>query len=129
METERINLMMTTMDALMAMTEGNPGALVASLALIEKAPAIDPDDFMGGLGKLLACDTLGLYGPRLYMLHNDVCGSDLTKMIAVLRAWQLGFVTKEQVGHAVDNYGEGINVDALLAQVRERLPKFGSVTA
>ena len=112
-------------DIMIKMSEGNPGAISVCMMLYTKGGAIDPDALFGGLGGVLSLDSLGIYGSKIWMLFKDVCKQDLVKTSAMLRAWQLGFVPKATLLHAIDNYGAGIDTDALLAQVQERLPAFG----
>lgn len=69
-------------------------------------------------------DMLGIYESRIWMLYKDVCGENLEKMLGVLRANQLGFVSSEIVNAAIDNRGAGIDVDDLFRQVKEWLPEF-----
>lgn len=121
----RIDLNDTMQSAVIKMAEGNPGALRVCMELLTKGAQIDPDDWAGGFGNLLSLDTLAAYGPRIWMLYKNVCGQDLVKTIAMLRAWQLGFTTRESLNYAIDNRGADLDVDALLAQVKERLPNFG----
>jgi hypothetical protein len=92
--------------------------------MLRQGAEIDPDDFAGGLGNLLSMDTLGLYGSRIWMLFKDVCKEDLRVTCALLRAWQLGFLSDMKLKTAIDNYGEGIDVAWLVAQVEKRLPRF-----
>ncbi len=125
----RITLNMSVLDALVAMCDGNPGALSVCTQLLKEGEAIDPQAFMGGFGTIMFLDTCRIYGPRIWMLYKDVCKQDLRKTCAVLRALQLGLLDDAVLQSAIDNYGQGIDVDALCAQVKERLPSFqlGSV--
>jgi len=113
------------LDILAKMGDGVPGALSVCGQIMQRAPLIDPRAGLGGLFVLLELDSLGIYGCRIWQLYKDACGQDLVKMIAVLRARQLGFVTRQEIYHAIANYGEGLDLDELLAQVQERLPDFG----
>ena len=58
------------------------------------------------------------------MLYKDVCKEDIVKTVAMLRANQLGILQKDKLIHAIDNYGNGINVDELHTQVKDQLPSF-----
>lgn len=120
----KIQLTDSVQDVMFKMSEGNPGALTVCLQMLKDGEQIDPDNAMGGLGTILSLDTLGLYGSKIWMLYKDVCGQDLSKMLAVLRGWQLGFLSDIQVRNAVENYGEGINLEEICAKVCERLPRF-----
>jgi hypothetical protein len=66
---------------------------------------------------------------RIYLLWNDICSRSPVLFIAVLRAWQLGFVSAEQLNTAATDACSRsglINVKRLYEQVRERLPDFAS---
>jgi len=115
-------------DVLFKISEGNPGALNVCIKILTDGEKIDPDNTMGGLGVLLSLDTLGLYGSKIWMLYKDVCDCELSAMLAVLRAWQLGFATKDQIHRAVDNRGDGLNVAHMHAKVVDRLPRFAVPT-
>jgi agmatine/peptidylarginine deiminase len=120
----RIELTDTTIDVITKMSGGNPGALTVCMEILEHGAAIDPDAAMGGLGALLSLDTCGIYEHRIWMLYKDACGENLSKMLAIERACQLGFITRDELNHAIDNRGNGIDVDDLVLQVKERLPAF-----
>lgn len=120
----RITLADTGLSACMKMADGNPGALSVMAEMFKRGGEIDPDDFMGGMGAILALDSHRIYGSRIWMLHKDVCGQDLRVTLAILRACQLGFLPDEDLQHAIDNMGDGIDVPALVTKVEERLPAF-----
>lgn len=120
----RIKLYDTGSSAIVKLADGNPGATVVCMEMLKKGKDIDPDYVMGGLGMLLMLDTFGIYGSRIWMLYKDVCKQDIVKTIAVLRAGQMGMLGDEALQHAIDNRGDGIDIDDLHKQVRQRLPKF-----
>lgn len=122
----RIELHDTIQDMVIKMSEGNPGALRVCMDVIQKGKLIDSDSALGGLGVLLQLDSYGIYGHRIWMLYKDVCEENLVMMVSILRAAQFGFVNKDCLNHAIDNYGDGVDVDVLYGQVKERLPKFAS---
>ena len=128
LEEIRIEGQDTVQDVVIKLSEGNPGALRVCMDIIEKGGSIDPDVFMEGAGLLLLLDSLSLYGSKIWMLYKDVCGENLVNTVAMLRAWQLGYISEEKLKHAVDNHGNGIEVDAVYKQVKEQLPKFASAT-
>jgi len=127
MTKERIKLEMTTKDMLIAICGGNPGSLTACMSILTSAPNIDPDNMMGGLGAILHLDSLNIWDERIYMLWNDVCYRDTAKMLALLRANQLGGLagaTQNNLNHAIDNRGDGIDLEAVMQAVKQRLPRF-----
>lgn len=120
----RIQLTDTVMSMAIKMSDGNPGALTVVAQIIKSGGEIDPDGFMGGAGAVLGLDTHRIYGSRIWMLYKDVCCGDLRVTLALLRSVQLGFLSESALNHAIDNYGDGVDVPALVAQVEERLPNF-----
>ncbi len=120
---ERIGLTDTGTDAIIKMCGGNPGALWVLMEIIKGAGQIDPDGLMGGMGVILSLDTHKIYEERIWMFYKDVCGGNLTDMLGVLRAVQLGFLAEATLNKAINGH-YGIDVEALMVQVRERLPRF-----
>lgn len=121
---ERITSNDNQLTAMMKLSGGNPGALSVVAQLLERGAVTDPDDAFGGLGKLLSLDTFGIYESRIWMLHKDVCGQDLAATCGLLRAVQLGFLSREKLNHAIDHYGDGIDLSEIRKQVVGRLPNF-----
>jgi hypothetical protein len=118
---------MSVAEAVHAMSGGNPGALIACLELMKEGPNVDPDALFGGLAQIMALDSLGIWESRIYMLWNDVCHRDTGKVIALLRAYQLGQlagVTREALNYAIEHRGQGLDIDGAVAAVKERLPNF-----
>jgi hypothetical protein len=124
MRNERIGMEDTIMSAVMKLAEGNPGAMRVCMELYKEAGNIDTDDFLGGFGSLLMLDSENIYGPQIWMLYKDICKESIWKTVAMLRACQLGFVSSSTLHHAIENYGDGINVDDLVKQVTGRLSGF-----
>jgi hypothetical protein len=79
----RINLSSTTLEALVAMSDGNPGAAVALSELIK-------NDESKGLLQVLMLDEWGIYGSDIWVLYSDICQKDVLKMSAVITATQRG---------------------------------------
>jgi hypothetical protein len=121
---DRIQSHMTVFDAIVAMADGNPGALRVMTEILKAGGTIDPDA-VDGFIHLLNLDTLRIYGPKIWMLYKDVCGEDLAKTIAVLRAVQLGFVDAATAHNAIENRGRGLDLPTLVSKVLDRLPDFG----
>lgn len=91
MSNERINLNDSTMDVVVKMSEGNPGAMNVLMQILSNGGKIDPDGFMGGLGTILLLDTYGIYGSDIYILNNDICERDLPKTLVVYQFEYLFF--------------------------------------
>ena len=120
----RVKLDMTFVDTVYVLSEGNPGACQVLMQMWDKGKEIDPHDLLAPLGNILFLDTLKIYSFRIWQLFSDVCKRDLHHMLGLLRAVQLGFLEEEKLHHAIDNYGEGIDIPDLMKQVCERLPNF-----
>lgn len=121
----RVKLEDTTMDVIMKMSDGNPGAINVMMCMLKDGGIIDPADVMGGFGSILFMDTLDIYGSKIWILFNDLCGRNLSKTIALLRAVQLGFMRESELHTAIDanSIGES-RLAGLVAQVTAHLPDF-----
>lgn len=116
----------------MKMAEGNPGALNVCMSIFTEGALIDPDDIMGGFGTLLTLDSFGIYGSKIWMIYQDICAGHLTTFIGLIRAVQLGIMPRAELLSALDaDYAsmEPSRVGEIMLLVKERLPKFGQVTA
>lgn len=92
--------------------------------IIKHGPRIDPDN-PEGFGPILALDSIGIYGPDIWLLWKDVCGENPVKVVGILRAWQLGMVSSEQLKSACSGKPyDPLPVEELIAMVRHRLPNF-----
>ncbi len=125
MRNARIELKDTIGDMFVKMAEGNPGAITVMSRMVNEGEKIDPQSFAGGLGAIMGLDTHEIYGSRIWMLYKDVCGEDIEKTLALLRAVQLGKLRDIELHHAIDFRGEGIDVDELVAVVKAELKDFG----
>jgi hypothetical protein len=118
---------MSSQEAIRALSAGNREAETICQTLFNRAPYIDPEDFLEGWGPLRDLDSLGIWGSRIVRLYKDVCNEDPRAMLAVLRAWQLVIddVTSDVINHAIDQ-GERINIDAVMRAVQAELPLFNA---
>jgi hypothetical protein len=122
----KIGLNDSLLDIIMKMVDGNHGAMTVCMELLNHTTKIDPDVVLGPLTSLLTLDMHHIYAEQILMLYKDVCGEDIVKMVAILRAVQLGLITSEGLKHAINNYGAGVDVDDLVRQVKVKLPRFGT---
>jgi hypothetical protein len=128
----RIQLTDSMLDTVVKMCEGNPGALTVLMECFKRGAEIDSDSALGGLGSVLGLDTLGIYGPRIWMFYKDVCKQDIRVMLAVLRANQLGFLSDAELNDAIDHdpwrkSEHNLDLADLVAKVEEELPNFQRV--
>lgn len=124
----RIRLEMTGMDAMVAMSGGNPGAVGAIVAVVKAADQVDPDCILGWIGPLGWLDSQGIYGSDLYVLWSYQCRRDVVKFIGMIRAAQLGIASWEKIKEASQDQMRSVQlpIDEWVAAVKERLPKFGA---
>lgn len=124
----RITLQDNNMSAVVKMAGGNMGAVSPLIELLAYGGQIDPDGFCGGLGLILLLDTLEIYDTDIYVLYSDICDRDIVKMATAIRAFQLGFISKEKLKDAAgrqDRSGKGmIPIDELFTKVQATLPHF-----
>lgn len=109
-------------EAISAISQDNSGALKACSELVWVATYVDPS--CSKIDYLLLLDSLSIYGRRIWLLFESVCGQHPGKMIAILRATELNLLSKKSLDHAIDNDSEGLKLEVILEQVKERLPGF-----
>jgi hypothetical protein len=120
------HLDMTILDVMAVLSDGNPGAIAAMTELVTSAEKIDPDSVLVALGPLMMLDSFGIYGSRIWMLFEDLCGRDVAKTIGLLRAVQLGLCSEHSLSLAIDGDKSAVDLPALLASVRGRLHEFAA---
>lgn len=113
---------MTTRDAVIMMCDGNPGGLNVLMMILKEGAAIDPQAF-DPIAHILTLDMFNIYGSRIWGLYKDVCGQNLSKTIAVIRALQLGITNINALSEAIENRGQGYPLDTVVKLVTERLPE------
>lgn len=120
----RIKLEMTIQEVIFVMSEGNPGAVSVLAKLFKLGSLIDPDNLLGPLGAIMFLDTLQIYASRIWILYKDVCNCDVSHFVALLRSVQLGVITTESLLAGIATFGTGLNVEEIVRQVKDKLPRF-----
>lgn len=122
----RVELTDSTLRIMAKMAEGNPGAATVLVRLLKEGNAIDQQALIGngGVAAILTLDSCEIYGSRIWLLYKDVCKEDLVKTMAVLRAFQCGITRIEEINIAIDNRGQGLDVEAILVAVKAELKGF-----
>lgn len=121
---ERIELNDTMMDVMQKLAEGNFGAASVLKRVLSEGKGIDPDCGWGEpFFMLLNIDSCGIYGAKLWTLYKEVCKENLSKMIACLRACQLGILSTSSLHEAVENRA-GLDVEDVCKKVTDELPNF-----
>ncbi len=91
------------MSIVLKMSQGNSGAANVMVQLFIKNADIDPDSVFGEYSTVLMLDSMGIYGSEIWILFKDICDQNIHKMILLLRAVQLGYVTWDEVYDALDS--------------------------
>lgn len=125
----RIGLNDTTMDIVVKMSDGNPGAMDVIMRILSQDNKIDPQNALGGLGTILQLDTHGIYGTDIYILYNDKCNRNMRLFLMLLRSVQLGFFPESRLKEMASDQMRKINIsqdelDDLDSKVCERLDQF-----
>jgi len=119
----RIKLEMHINDALFAMSDGNPGAITVLMDSVKRNHEIDPQNAFGPWGLALNLDEFEIYGSRIWGLYKNLCGEDLPRTTAVVRAVQMGIISRETLDQAIDGKTT-IDIKEITDKVREELPDF-----
>jgi len=116
------------MDVIIEMTGGDLNATLILIRIFLKTPEIDPYDNLKGLGPIHTLDSLNIWDEKIYKLWSDVCSKNDIRMVAVLRAYQLGGlagVTKDALNYAI-NHKKDIDLNEVMRAVKEQLPNFNT---
>ena len=125
MSSNKINLTDSAMSICLKMSEGNPGALSIVTSLLKQNALIDPNG-IGPFTAILQLDSIGIYGSEIWILYKDVCEEHISKLCALLRANQFGFISSENIKMAIKNNTK-IDLNDLCAKVCKSLPDFNLI--
>lgn len=73
---ERIQSSDTVMNAILKMSEGNPGAISVLTQLLQKSE--------NGFMNILSLDDMNIRGSQIWVAYNDHCRGDLNKLVLCL---------------------------------------------
>lgn len=97
MNQERISLSDSWDVALAKITDENAAAKDCVDQVMQHAESIDPQHILGPLGVIFILDELGIFGSRLERLYHQQCGGDVRKLILLIRADQLNFISTDRL--------------------------------
>lgn len=114
-----------TTDKILSLCKGSSGAYKCLLNLLNSNRRIDPGNTFGPLGSIIILHSSKIEGDRIHLLFHVICKENVARLIAVLRAVQLGMLCKTKVITATENwktaYSEPINVKEVYRQVKQYL--------
>ena len=124
---QKLTLQDTPLTAITKLSEGNPGAISVIASLFSTSKLVDPDSIiMGGFGVLLNLDQLEISGSDIWVMYKDICKEDIIDTHALIRAAQLGVVSREYVRKQISS-GGSIDMKEIKSRVQGKLPEFGLV--
>jgi hypothetical protein len=124
--TDRIILRSSVRDAVLALGEGNFGAVHACFEMLRHRSRVHPDLLDAPFWPLISLDFYGIYGSAIWVLYKWVCHEDVGKMIGLLIALDLGIagVNARSLEHAARNRGAGIDIEEVVKVVKSHLPSY-----
>jgi hypothetical protein len=81
-----------TSNRLLGLCENNPAAYKCMIELLSSNRRIDPSNGFGPLGAVVTLHSSGIKGNKINLLFNSICQGNIARLIAILRAVQLGSV-------------------------------------
>lgn len=84
-ERKKIELSMTTMDVLLLMGEGNPGALSVLMKLMERGES--------SILKILTLDDMNIRGEQIWIAFKDHCKEDLDAFMEAIARRDLAMIS------------------------------------
>lgn len=103
----RINIFGTITENFINFAGGNPGA-ISTLFELQKEAGDKTVIY------LMTLDKMELYEDRLYMLWNDYCKRDISKVIKILDYYKKGIIKQKDIDERIKNVGYGKSFDDLI---------------
>lgn len=103
----RINIFGTITENFINFAGGNPGA-ISTLFELQKEAGDKTVIY------LMTLDKMELYEDRLYMLWNDCCKRDISKVIKILDYYKKGIIKQKDIDERIKNVGYGKSFDDLI---------------
>ena len=112
---KEISMNMSTMEFVVIMAEGNPGALQAMMQLEKNDPV--------GLLLAMHLDDMNIRGTQIWICYKDFCGQDLHKFIACIKNRDIEMIRfVNDYGRRTKNHRhQAVQYDAQKPGMREHL--------
>lgn len=82
-----IDLSMTIVDALVVMSEGNPGSITVMTSIMNEDPVT-------GFMKIMELDDMNIRGEQIWVAYKGYCESDITKLVKCITERSKAMVAK-----------------------------------
>lgn len=105
----RLKIFETTTQNFINFAGGNPGAITT---LLELQKTVGDKTAL----YLITLDKMGLYEDKLYMLWNDCCKRDVSKVITILDYYEKGIIKQKDIDERIKNVGYCKNFDDLIQE-------------
>ncbi len=106
----RLEIFSTVSQNFINFAGGNPGAI---RTLFELQNAVGDKTAL----YLITLDKMELYEDKLYMLWNDCCNRDISKVIKVLDGYEKEIIKQNDIDERIKNVGYGKSFDDLIEQI------------
>ena len=103
----RINIFGTITENFINFAGGNPGAITT---LFELQKAVQDRTAI----YLITLDKMELYEDKLYMLWNDCCNRDISKVIKILDYYEKVVIKQKDIDERIKEVGYGKSFDDLI---------------
>ena len=90
MANERITADMNMRDVIITMSDGNLGAVTCMINMLQTDPST-------ALLDIIYFDSMEIYGSKIYMLWNDCCDRDMSRLKKTIQYLRSGVVSKEEI--------------------------------
>lgn len=108
----RLEIFSTVSQNFINFAGGNPGAITM---LCELQNAVGDKTAI----YLITLDKMELYEDKLYMLWNDCCNRDISKVIKILDYYEKGIINQIDIDERVKNVDYGKSFDDLIQDKKE----------
>lgn len=112
------NTPMLALEKILEFCDGDCDATTVIVKFVSRSHFIDPS--INAKDLISQMKEYGITKERICRFYRDVCGEEFGRMIGLLRACKLDIITQSALLHAIDNNGEGINVDEVVNKVRQQ---------
>ena len=123
----RIKPSMNSYERINVVVDGYPAAVSVCSKIIKNYYRVDPRNTFGFTTYICTLDRLGIRGEKLYTLWNDICGRHISKLIALIKAYQMGQVagvTQNLLDVAISQKSSNINFGAIFKRLTDEMPEF-----
>lgn len=106
----RIKLSDTTTQAIIKMSEGNPGATVAIATIIKTPDAVPIQVSLSPMDIIIMLDAWEIYGSDIHALFKYKCKGRVHRLLMLITATYLGFFPELEIKKMAADHDSKINI-------------------